>query len=158
MQEPFISSIEFREQCADTILVCCSDGRTRHHVAEFLEKLGIEADIYAVPGGPLILMSGVEVFQDSMLAQKRMKFLAEEHDTKRVILLSHGSEEERCQCGMARHLWPGLTPSERVRRQKAELVEAAKRFGAVLPVPIECWYANVVGGIVQFEQIPAEDL
>lgn len=153
MQGPFISSIEFHENPADTILVCCSDGRTRHHIAEFLEKLGIEADIYAVPGGPLVLMSNVEFFQDSMLAQRRIRFLADEHDTRRIILLSHGSEDESCQCGMAKHLWPGVTALERVNRQKAELLEAARRFGTALPVPIECWYANVVDGMVQFELV-----
>ncbi|GEM_PF-3321053 len=156
MSDPFISSIEFRETPADTIIVCCSDGRTRRHIAEFLEKHGIEADIYAVPGGPLVLVRSVEVFQDSMLAQKRIRFLTDEHNTKRIILISHGSEDESCQCGMAKHLWPGLTPSERAKRQRAELVEAARRLHGVLSLPVECWYANVIGGMVQFERIAHE--
>ena len=151
--DPFISSIEFRTEPADTILVCCSDGRTRRHIAEFLEKQGIEADIYAVPGGPLVLTSGVEVFGDSMLAQKRIKFLAEDHGSKRIILLSHGSEEEPCQCGMTKKLWPNLTPSERMTRQNTALLQAAERLRSAVDLPIECWFATVVSGMVQFEKL-----
>ena len=97
----YVSRFQFNPQPPDTIVVTCSDGRTRRHVAEFLENLGIEADMYAIPGGPLALISGVEVFQDSSLAQKRLKFLAEEHKTRRIILITHGGEEESVQCSMA---------------------------------------------------------
>lgn len=155
MQEPFISSIEFRREPANTLVVSCSEGRIRRQVSEWLDSQGIEADMYVVPGGPLVLATGVETFQDSMLAHKRIKFLVEAHGIRRIMLLSHGSDcdDLACQCGMACEMWPHLSCSERITKQKDVLVQARQRLSSVLSIPIECWYADVVERMVQFEQI-----
>lgn len=151
--EPFISSTPVKTTPADTIVVCCSDGRLRRQTAEFIEHLGTEADLYVVPGGPLVFVRGVESFLDSSVALRRLQFLAQEHGTKRIILVTHGSEEESRQCGMSKLLFRAVSPAERVKKQKSAVLEAAKHLAAELSLPVECFYANVVGDTVQFEAL-----
>jgi hypothetical protein len=153
LMEPFISMMDFVEKPASSIVVCCSDGRIRAQVGDFINHLGICADIYAVPGGPLVLTSGVEVFQDSSLAQRRLKFVAEEHGTQRIILITHGGDTDSGQCAMARKLFPNLSPLELIEKQKASLLQAAQRLSTVIPVQMECYFATVIHDMVQFEQL-----
>ena len=151
--EPFVSSIKFPDHHSDHVVVCCSDGRTRPHVVEFINNLGIEADLYVIPGGPIVFTSGVEVFQDSSLAEKRIKFLVEVHKSKRIILIAHGSEEESAQCAMAKILFPHITPRERVAKQKSALLKAEKLFSTTSNLPVDSYYANVIEGTVTFEPV-----
>ncbi len=99
--EPFVSFIPFDEVFSDIIVVCCSDGRVLMQTVDFLNSRNINADIYAVPGGPLIFAKMVETFQDSSIAKKRLDFLVDQHKTSRIILIGHGSDDEAGQCGMA---------------------------------------------------------
>lgn len=152
--EPFVSMVHFKNEPADTIVVCCSEGRIRSQVVDFLDHLGVEADLYAVPGGPLALASGVEVFTDSTVAQKRIKFLADAHGTRKVMLIAHGGEDNpEAECAMAVTMYPRVSPTERIKREKDALLQAAKKLSGVVDVPIECWFATVVHDMVQFERV-----
>ena len=54
---------------------------------------------------------------------------------------------------MTKKLWPNLTPSERVKKQRAALLQAAERLRSAVDLPIVCLFANVVAGMVQFEKL-----
>lgn len=149
----FSSSIAFDPIPAKSIVLCCSDGRTRAQVCEFIENMGIQADIYAIPGGPLAFAGLVETYLDGSVAEKRLKYLASEHDTKEIILVAHGCIEESKQCSMSKSLFPHCTSSERMNKVKATVIQAAERIQAATNLPIQCYFANVVGDIVQFEEI-----
>lgn len=151
--EPYISPLQFKEEPSHTIVICCSDGRTREQVVDFLDHLGIDADIYAVPGGPLVFGGGVEVFQDASIGRRRIDYLIREHGAQKVILITHGSEDETCQCGMAKMLFPNDAPAERVKKQLASLVTAARKVAAFANLPVESYFANVVDDMVQFEKM-----
>ncbi|MHB0998009.1 MAG: hypothetical protein ACYC27_02090 [Armatimonadota bacterium] len=151
--QPYISLIEFNPEPSHCIVVCCSDGRTRDQVTDFLSHLGIDADIYAVPGGPLIFGGGVEFFSDSNIAQKRIEFLADEHDAERIILITHGSDDEDAQCGMMKHIYPNITPDERLKRQLTMLKTAEKKVAGFTGLPVESYFASVIGDMVQFEKV-----
>lgn len=151
--EPFVSSIPVAGGFADTIVVTCSDGRLRLQTAQFLEHLGVQADFYVIPGGPLIFVREVETFLDSSIAVRRLKFLATEHGTKRIILITHGSSEEPHQCGMANVLFRSVSVEDRARKQKSAVLDAARHLAGELGVQVDCLYANVVGDSVRFEEI-----
>ncbi|MHB1458902.1 MAG: hypothetical protein ACYC0V_18480 [Armatimonadota bacterium] len=153
IMEPYISPIQFNEEPAHVIVICCSDGRTRQQIFDFLDHHGISADIYAVPGGPLIFSGGVEMFQDAILAERRMKYLIDEHATQKIILIGHGSEDELCQCGMAKMLFPDLSPADRLSKQKALLITALDKVAGITGLPVEAYFANVVDDMVQFEMV-----
>jgi len=38
-------------------------------------------------------------------------------------------------------------------RQKSALLQAAERLRSAVDLPIECWFALVVSGMVQFEKV-----
>lgn len=151
--EPYISPITFNEKPAHVIVICCSDGRTREQIVDFLDHNEINADIYAVPGGPLIFSGGVEMFQDASIAERRIRFLADEHAAQKIILISHGSEDESCQCGMAKVLYPNLSPVDRFNKQKTLLVIAKDKVAWITGLPVETYFANVVDDMVQFEMV-----
>lgn len=151
--EPYISPIQFNEEPAHVIVICCSDGRTRQQIFDFLDHHGINADIYAVPGGPLIFSGGVEMFQDASIAERRINYLVEEHKAQSIILIGHGSEDESCQCGMAKMLFPNLSPIDRLNKQKALLATATGKAAGITGLPVESYFANVVDDMVQFEEV-----
>lgn len=151
--EPYISPIQFNEDSAHVIVICCSDGRTREQIVDFLDHNAINADIYAIPGGPLIFSGGVEMFQDAILAERRMKYLIDEHATQKIILIGHGSDDVACQCGVAKLLFPNLSPADRLSKQKALLVTARDKVARMTGLPVESYFASVVDDMVQFEMI-----
>ena len=151
--ESYISPITFNEEPAHVIVICCSDGRTHQQIVDFLDHHDISADIYAVPGGPLIFSGGVEIFQDASIAERRIKFLADEHAAQKIILIGHGSEVESCQCGMAKALFPNLSPVDRLAKQKALLATASGKVAGITGLPVESYFANVVDDMVKFEEV-----
>jgi hypothetical protein len=82
-----------------------------------------------------------------------LKWLAEDHKTQRIILIGHGSEDKSAQCGMAKKLFPDLSPAQRVEKQKAARLQMAQRLSSSIPVPVECYFANVIEGVVPVEKI-----
>lgn len=153
MATSYTSKTGFSSEPARCIVVSCSDGRIRRQVHEFLDYLGIEADMYTIPGGPLVFAQSVETFTDSSLAHKRIRFLADEHHCDRMILISHGGEDPGAHCAMARLMFRGTPSHEMVAKQKNELLMASQRLSIAIPTAIECWFAHTAGGKVQFEQL-----
>jgi hypothetical protein len=100
--------------------VCCSDGRWREQVEEFVHaRVSARADLHAVPGGPATFdLLGAASLVESWMAERVLRFLAEHHPLRWVWLVVH----EGCAYYLARY--GPLDVAELGRKQDEDLVRA----------------------------------
>lgn len=90
MPQRFVATRAWNSARPQTLVVCCSDGRWHTQVEEFIRARGLErADLFAVPGGPAGLSVWSSSFDESRVAEKSLRFLAEHHDLQAVWLIAH---------------------------------------------------------------------
>lgn len=131
--------------------VYCSDGRIGEHFDDFLQNgLGLPRyDRVALPGGPACLAAHPEATLEEQGVVDELKFLAEVHGLKRVVLVSHAG----CAFYTSRLK---LADPRLELVQKADLVRAAAYVHRVTGLTnIEGYFARLVddGRGVRFEPV-----
>lgn len=133
----------------------CSDGRIGEHFDDFLQN-GLKLPRYdrvALPGGPACLASHPQAEIEEQGVVDELKFLAEVHGLKRVILIAH----QGCAFYSTRL---ELTEPRLELVQKADLVRAAAYVARVTGLAdIQAFYARTVesggggGSRIRFEPV-----
>lgn len=131
--------------------VYCSDGRIGEHFDDFLQNgLGLPRyDRVALPGGPACLAAHPEATLEEQGVVDELKFLAEVHGLKRVVLVAHAS----CAFYTTRLK---LAEPRLELVEKADLVRAAAYVHRVTGLTnIEAYFARLVdeGRGVRFEPV-----
>jgi len=137
-----------------TLVICCSDGRWRAAVQEFVEHHlsgDTHADMLMVPGGiePLTLLDLLP--KDFNFMRRRLEGLVETHGTRRIVAIAHED------CGWYHRRKVGPVTFDLRERQAADLKRAAARLRSMFPgVAVETWYGRLSGGAkprVVFEEV-----
>ena len=124
----FVSSLPYEASRIYAAAVYCSDGRIGDHVDDFLHNgLGLPRyDRVACPGGPVALSGRFQAFWDARGVEEQLRFLAQVHDVKTVVLIAHA--------GCAYYLKRLAIPPDRVdAEQRADLVGAAATVSRLMP-------------------------
>jgi hypothetical protein len=129
--------------------IYCSDGRLGEHFDDFLEN-GLKLPRYdrvTLPGGPACLAGHPQAHLEEQGVMDELKFLVEVHRLKRVVLLAH----QGCAFYGSRL---ALQEPRLELVQRADLVRAAAFTHRVTGLDkIEAYFARVVEGRVEFEQV-----
>ncbi len=132
----------------DTLMIRCSDHRLAHACETFVEDIlkVSDYDLVVVPGGPQFL-SALEYLPKFNWAGRRwMRFLVDEHEVKRVILISHED------CGWYRHLHGSL--QEHDARQQADLRRSAAHLKEIFPgLRVDAYFAAGQAPDVHFTRV-----
>ena len=129
--------------------IYCSDGRLGEHFDDFLEN-GLKLPRYdrvTLPGGPACLAGHPQAHLEVQGVMDELKFLVEVHGLKRIVLITH----QGCAFYAARL---ALKEPRLELMQKADLVRAAAFAHRVTGLDkIDAYYARMVEGRIQFEQV-----
>jgi hypothetical protein len=120
MTAPYESRLPYERTRIRAAAIYCSDGRIGEHFDDFLQNgLGLPRyDRVALPGGPACLAGHPQAHLEEQGVVDELKFLAEVHGLKRIVLIAH----ESCAFYTSR-LELKDRPLELV--QRADLVRAA---------------------------------
>ena len=138
------SPLAWNEERPDTLVICCSDGRWRRHIEQFVSDcLGGEqhADILAVPGGvePLTLFDLLP--KDFSFLRRRVEGLVGAHGTTRIVTIAHQD------CAWYKLHTIGPIRFDLRQRQLSDLKRAAARLRQMFPeVAVETWFARLEPG------------
>lgn len=145
----FVSSIPYEAARIYAAAVYCSDGRIGDHVDDFLHNgLGLPRyDRVACPGGPVALSGRFQAFWDARGVEEQLRFLAQVHDVKTVVLIAHANcayylkrlsiaaaaveAAQREDLAKATFTVNRVMPGATVRRYLATMTEAQIKFDAV---------------------------
>ncbi len=108
----------------DVLVVHCSDHRFQAGLYEFLNlslNLNENYDLLVIPGGPQCLTLVEYLPKFSWASLKWFRFLVEEHELKRLILIAHED------CGWYKALPFHLHESSEPRRRQEEDLRRVKR-------------------------------
>ena len=152
----FVSSTQWQDGKADTLVVRCSDHRLRTHFEELLQDgLGLRPnsyDLLVVPGGPQFLFADDLVMPKYAWAGNNwLKFLVENHRLKKIIFLAHYG------CGWYKFLNSGEHALDILKeKQLADLRKIPEKIKRILPhVEIKMFYAQPHEEHVRFLEIKA---
>jgi hypothetical protein len=109
---------------ADVLVVHCSDHRFQAGIREFLDlglNLGENYDLFIIPGGPQCLTLVEYLPKFSWAGAKWFRYLVENHELKRLILIAHQD------CGWYRNLPLHLHSSSNPRARQEEDLRRAHR-------------------------------
>jgi len=146
---PYVTRADFDPRRPETIVVCCSDGRYRTSIAEFLSSRVSELpDIYAVPGGPAHIDAWASSFDHARVFESSLELLMASHDLRSAWLIAH----EGCAFYRHRH---GALASEAIRaRQVTDLRRARVLLLERHPkLAVHLVYARLTGGKVTFAEL-----
>jgi hypothetical protein len=102
-----------------TLVVCCSDGRYRPHLEEFVNSLVCERpDVIALPGGPANADGWSSSFDHARVFDESLGLLLASHDLQEVWLVAHEG------CSYYRHKHPSLDPAQLMQRKIDDLRRA----------------------------------
>jgi hypothetical protein len=124
----FVSTLPYEPARIYAAAVYCSDGRIGDHVDDFLHNgLGLPRyDRVACPGGPVALSGRFQAFWDARGVEEQLRFLAQVHDVKTVVLIAHA--------GCAYYSKRLAIAAERVEaEQREDLVKATATISRVMP-------------------------
>ncbi len=160
---PYLSPIAWSNERPDALVVCCSDGRFKQVIDQFLhDRFDITRyDRLYAPGGPgAMATSGCEYTRADMF-RRECAFLVKAHQTKRIILLFHGATPdgpEYAVCAHYRRLFSRMTPAEINAQQVADLQEVIRIIAYDSPqIELHAVRAEVRSDEkVQFVSIPIE--
>src|SRR5262245_19646565 len=86
----FVAATPWSSARPETLVVCCSDGRWHEQVEEFVrEQVSERPDMYAVPGGAAGFSVWSSSFEESKVAERAFRFLADRHALESVWLVAH---------------------------------------------------------------------
>jgi len=145
----FISSIPYAAERIFAAAVYCSDGRIGDHVDDFLHH-GLNLPRYdrvAVPGGPVALSGRFQAFWDARGVEEQLRFLAQVHDVKTVVLIAHSP--------CAYYLKRLAIPPERLdAEQRDDLRKATGTVQRLVPVAkVQCYRAHIVDNQMHFDAV-----
>ena len=89
----FTSALPYEAARIYAAAIYCSDGRIGDHVDDFLHN-GLRLPRYdrvACPGGPVALSGRFQAFWDARGVEEQLRFLAQVHDVKTVVLIAHAN-------------------------------------------------------------------
>lgn len=146
---PFASRVPYDTRRIHAAAVYCSDGRVGEHFDDFLQN-GLDLPRYdrvALPGGPACLAGHAQAHLEEVGVMDELKFLAEVHGLKRVVLIAH----ESCAFYTKRL---DLSEPRLELVQRADLVRAAAIVHRVTGIDrIEGYFARIDSNTVRFERI-----
>ncbi len=145
----FESAARFEPEHAGVLVLCCSDGRFREAVDDFLhEHLGLSRyDRLVIPGGPGAIAGGGGTWRQEESVLEDLRFAIQAHHTDMVVLISH----EDCGFYSARL---GVRGPDQGRRQREDLRKVRTRVGLLGPgLRVEAFHASAGAGKVRFEAV-----
>ncbi len=145
----FESAAHFDLEHAGVIVLCCSDGRFREALDEFLhEHLGLSRyDRLVIPGGPGAMAGGAGTWRQEESVLEDLRFAIQAHHTDTVILISH------VDCGFYSARL-GVRGPEQVKRQREDLKKVLSRVAVLgAGLKVEAYHAIVAGDKVCFEAV-----
>lgn len=127
--------------------VYCSDGRIGDHVDDFLHHgLGLPRyDRVACPGGPVALSGRFQAFWDARGTEEQLRFLAQVHDVKTVVLIAHAN----CAYYLKRLSIP---PGRLEVEQREDLQKATATVQRLMPgADVKRYLAQLAGAEIRFD-------
>lgn len=144
------SPIRYERARIHAAALYCSDGRVGEHFDDFLQN-GLALPRYdrvSLPGGPACLAGHPQAHLEEQGVVDELKFLAEVHGLKRVVLIAH----QGCAFYATRL---ELKEPRLELVQRADLVRAAAFVHRVTGLDaIDGYFARLVDGRVRFESVP----
>ena len=145
----FVSALPYEAARIYAAAVYCSDGRIGDHVDDFLHNgLGLPRyDRVACPGGPVALSGRFQAFWDARGVEEQLRFLAQVHDVKTVVLIAHA--------GCAYYLKRLSIATERLAaEQREDLVKATGTVSRVMPgADVKRYLATMNGAEIRFDAV-----
>jgi len=137
----FQSTSKVNRADTEVLVVHCSDHRFQAAIRDFLDrglKLGENYDLFIMPGGPQCLTLVEYLPKFSWVSGKWFRYLVENHELKRLILIAHQD------CGwyetLPLHLHTSAKPRE---RQEEDLRRAGRSLMKEFPeIVVELYYAG----------------
>jgi hypothetical protein len=126
---------------ADVLVIHCGDYRFQAAFQEFLDhSLNLEGkyDLMVIPGGPLSLTLVEYLPKFSWASWKWLRFFAEHHEIRKVILIQH--QDCAFYKTMPHHLHASKEPRERQEQDLRRVRETMKKDFPQLTV--ELYYAG----------------
>jgi hypothetical protein len=143
----FVSSVPYEGARIYAAAVYCSDGRIGDHVDDFLHNgLGLPRyDRVACPGGPVALSGRFQAFWDARGVEEQLRFLAQVHDVKTVVLIAHAN----CAYYLKRLLIP---PHGLEAAQREDLAKASTTIQRLMPAAtVKRYRASLSGAEIRFD-------
>lgn len=152
MAAPYVTRAAFDLKRPETLVVCCSDGRFRTPIAEFLSSRVAELpDIYAVPGGPATIDAWASSFDHARVFEGSLELLVASHDLRSAWLITHEG------CAFYRHRHGALADEAIRERQFADLRRARTLLHERHPMlAVHLIYARIADGKVNFSEVEEE--
>jgi carbonic anhydrase len=149
----FVASTPWNGQRPGALVVCCSDGRWHTHVQEFVRTVVSDRpDLYMVPGGPAGLSVWSSSFDEAHVAEKSLRFLAEQHQLQSVWLIAHAD------CAYYRTKYQPHDARFIIRRQLDDLKRSAETIHRWYPhISAHRIFAFLDGDRVRFESVASEE-
>lgn len=134
------SSAKLNSVKSGTLVIHCSDNRTQAAIHEFLEnalRLSGNYDLLALPGGPQAMTLVEYLPKLSWATGKWIRYLADSHELKRIILIAHQD------CGWCKQLpFHIFGLSEPRTHQEEDLRRVRQALARDFPhVHVELYYA-----------------
>ena len=132
-----------------SLVICCSDGRYRPHLEEFVNSLVSERpDVIALPGGPAIADPWSSSFDHARVFDESFGLLCASHDLRSIWLVAHAG------CSYYRHKHPGLDAPALEKRQHDDLAKARALLLERRPgIAVRRVFARVADGRVVFDEL-----
>ena len=148
----FVASDPWSPQRPETLVVCCSDGRWHAQIEEFVrEEVSERADLYAVPGGPAGFDLWSSSFDEAKVAEKALRFLAEQHELESIWLIAHQD------CAHYRAKYGPLDETYIYRRQVEDMARVSESIHRWYPrLFVRKVYASLERDHVLFTILEAE--
>ena len=143
----FVSSVPYEGARIYAAAVYCSDGRIGDHVDDFLHNgLGLPRyDRVACPGGPVALSGRFQAFWDARGVEEQLRFLAQAHDVKTVVLIAHAN----CAYYLKRLSIP---PQGLEAAQREDLAKATTTIQRLMPTAtVKRYRASLSGTEIRFD-------
>ena len=143
----FVSALPYEAARIYAAAVYCSDGRIGDHVDDFLHNgLGLPRyDRVACPGGPVALSGRFQAFWDARGVEEQLRFLAQVHDVRTVVLIAHAS--------CAYYLRRLNIPAARLdAEQREDLKKATGTVQRLMPsATVMCYLAHIADDQMRFD-------
>lgn len=143
----YTSALPYEAARVYAAAVYCSDGRIGDHVDDFLHHgLGLPRyDRVACPGGPVALSGRFQAFWDARGTEEQLRFLAQVHDVKTVVLIAHAN--------CAYYLKRLSIPAGRLElEQREDLQKATATVQRLMPgADVKRYLAQLAGEEIRFD-------
>lgn len=143
----FTSALPYESARIFAAAVYCSDGRIGDHVDDFLHNgLGLPRyDRVACPGGPVALSGRFQAFWDARGVEEQLRFLAQVHDVKTVVLIAHAG----CAYYLKRM---SIAPERLEAEQREDLLKATATINRLMPgADVKRYLARIDGTKMRFD-------